>query len=522
MRTRESSSQGGREWLPRDTTKPTKDSLAGDLPPEVLGMVVWYLSDEDKRSFSSVCRYFRDLTIPVLFSHLTVRFGSWTPGPPKPYINLEGPLPHYTLKDQHAELARINMDTCGMLRHMHNNPSFARVVKKLTIYAYYIPGRSCADELLNLKQAIQAMPNITSFRWEGRCPLPGAAVLAALANSSGHVLRELYLPSSDDTRACLTNFKQLHTIVLRSPHDVDNELCRADDSQVCVCAGVEANQETLVRLTLHGTAILRCPVRSLLGLQELEMFLPHSMVGLEPIFDHCINLRYVTLDFHADECPQFLELLTRKPGAWPQLTGFKLFYDSFWYLRMLKHAQLAVLVNFLKGKKKLRMLDLANVDLEEGTPSPLLEELRDFTALKVLGLNMRRFRFTLEDISALCTRQFSALLIKQVVDWDIYRWNEMFARLTSVRYLHIIDTGITVDFRRWLLKRPNSLELVGSNTELCWLKHDSERDVPYYLPPWPPSKATFATTDDFGCKDWEWLFRYHARRSFDKPASMLG
>ncbi len=47
---------------------------------------------------------------------------------------------------------------------------------------------------VNLKQAIQAMPNITSFRWEGRCPLPGAAVLAALANSSGHVLRELYLP----------------------------------------------------------------------------------------------------------------------------------------------------------------------------------------------------------------------------------------------------------------------------------------------------------------------------------------
>ena len=38
------------------------------------------------------------------------------------------------------------------------------------------------------------MTGITSFRWEGRRPILQSFILDALAQSSGHVLRELILP----------------------------------------------------------------------------------------------------------------------------------------------------------------------------------------------------------------------------------------------------------------------------------------------------------------------------------------
>ena len=41
------------------------------------------------------------------------------------------------------------------------------------------------------------MTNITSFQWEGRYPFPSAAVLDALVQSSGDVMREISLPWVD-------------------------------------------------------------------------------------------------------------------------------------------------------------------------------------------------------------------------------------------------------------------------------------------------------------------------------------
>ena len=149
--------------------------------------------------------------------------------------------------------------------------------------------------------------------------------------------------------------------------------------------------------------------------------LPESLSGFELILRHCTSLHYLTLDLTLCENEQFMKLLQAHPDAVPQLTAFKIFFS---YNQTLTHGQITDLANFLKEKKKLRMLDLADddVDMEEGSELPLSEMLRDLPALEVLGYNAQRYDFLTEDIAYLGTLfppNLSALLLNLTVDGDM-------------------------------------------------------------------------------------------------------
>ncbi|RPD72721.1 hypothetical protein L226DRAFT_572842 [Lentinus tigrinus ALCF2SS1-7] len=199
--------------------------------------------------------------------------------------------------DDESELERVNVKACEILHHIARTPSFARVIKKFSVRAYF---KMHAGEVA-LKEALLVMTGVTSFRYEGRCPLPNAAVLDALAQSSGDVLRDLCLPSSDVTRTGL----------------------------------------------------------------ELEIILPPSRDDLELIFHHCTALRYVTRGLFMRENSRFMELLKAHPEALQRLVAFKLFFG---HTDLLTREQTAVLAKFLRGRKTLRMLDLADndINMEEG------------------------------------------------------------------------------------------------------------------------------------------------------------
>ncbi len=103
-----------------------KDSLR--LPPEIWRLVVKNLSREDARSLLSVCTLFHELAVPSVFSHVTVRFGLW---PPHDWSGDENDD-----TQQSKELRRSELSTCELLFHILRTPSFARVVKKLSVRAY--------------------------------------------------------------------------------------------------------------------------------------------------------------------------------------------------------------------------------------------------------------------------------------------------------------------------------------------------------------------------------------------------
>ena len=313
-----------------------------------------------------------------------------------------------------------------------------------------------------------------------------------------------------------------------------------EDSEVSVADGLETNRDTLTRLTLYGNAVWKCPVRSLLGLHELEIILPQSLDGLELVLHHCTALRRVTFDLFMCENWRFMELLRAHPDALPQLTAFKLFFN---HTELLTHAQTTLLASFLRNKKDLRMLDLADNDIsiDEGAEIPLGEILPELLALEVLGFNAQH-AFLTDDIDIVAflgthlPPKLSALFLNLALDDDevsplglitvvchILRARRpqsfadaddvhtQFSNLTSLRYLHIVDQLESVDLKQQLLEdHPDTLQLVGYNTYLRWIEHDPESNLPKYSPPWPEPKVRFHTAEDFGCKDWEWLFRYHA------------
>ncbi|RPD58642.1 hypothetical protein L227DRAFT_612740 [Lentinus tigrinus ALCF2SS1-6] len=223
--------------------------------------------------------------------------------------------------DDESELERVNVKACEILHHIARTPSFARVIKKFSVRAYF---KMHAGEVA-LKEALLVMTGVTSFRYEGRCPLPNAAVLDALAQSSGDLL------------GCHTDRPRL----------------------------VQATPSADLASSVQSHAVWRCPVRSLLGLQELEIILPPSRDDLELIFHHCTALRYVTRGLFMRENSRFMELLKAHPEALQRLVAFKLFFG---HTDLLTREQTAVLAKFLRGRKTLRMLDLADndINMEEG------------------------------------------------------------------------------------------------------------------------------------------------------------
>ncbi|RPD53272.1 hypothetical protein L226DRAFT_587224 [Lentinus tigrinus ALCF2SS1-7] len=263
---------------------------------------------------------------------------------------------------------------CKILHHIAHTPSFARLVKKLSVHAYLVHAGEGIFELFALKEALL-----------DRCPLPNAAVLDALAQSSGNILREIFLPSSDVIRMGLVKFKRLQTLILHHPYNPDHIFDLPEDSEA--------------RGLLFGHT----------GLLTLE--------------------------------------------------------------------QTAVLANFLRGKKTLRMLDLADNDIsmEEGAEILLGEILRELPPLEVLGFNAHH-AFLPDDVDIVAflgdhlPPHLSALFLNFTLDdedMSSLGFIDIFRQLTSLRYLHIIDILGTVDLKQQLLEdHPDILQLVGYNSFL--------------------------------------------------------
>lgn len=57
---------------------------------------------------------------------------------------------------------------------------------------------------------------------------------------------------------------------------------------------------------------------------------------------------------------------------------------------------------------------------------------------------------------------------------------------------------------RWLAPRG-----VSEDMNMDSSGGSTAKDSGLSSPPWPLSKVRFRTADDFGCADWEWLFRHH-------------
>lgn len=102
------------------------------LPPELWSLVISFLPSEDRRICLFVSRFYRDLTLPFLFSHVTIHFGLWKDR--REDFNSYDIEWNSTVYE--GELETRNSISCEMLWHISTSPSFAVVIKSLSIQAF--------------------------------------------------------------------------------------------------------------------------------------------------------------------------------------------------------------------------------------------------------------------------------------------------------------------------------------------------------------------------------------------------
>ncbi|KAI0351126.1 hypothetical protein OH77DRAFT_1439433 [Trametes cingulata] len=466
------------------------------LPLELWHLIIQLLPNTDQRTCLFVSKTFRDIARSFLFSSVTIYFGVWKPNG------------EHIQQDDALELVRHETWSWDMLRYMTRDAAFAKVVKRLFVRSY-----STGMGVFEIN-AIESLPNLLSFRWDGDMPRLNPHVMHALARTSGTTLTELHAPIASISGYVIEHFPlftKLEALALTVDF-FDEPVTRLVNS-FAVRTCVDAVSHTLRRLHVGGDTIWMLPIRTFMNLQELVVQEPKELGSIGLVFRHCAQLESLTLVLDNIWVEKFLNTaMEENPDALPNLTSFKLICHGDSFNRYPRD-----ILDFLRPKKRLRRLHVeTNMDsADEGLYPQFYEFLPEFPKLEVVGTGICGFDFTPEKLKLLDEKipmGVNALLITfdfESTEVPQSAWMDMFRKRTSMGYLHILDREETLGMKQQLLEdHPPSLKLTGYGPYLRWIEQDPDTWLPAYAPSWPPHKVKFRTVEDFGCEDWDWLLRH--------------
>lgn len=179
------------------------------LPIELWRLIIGHLAHEDKKSCILVSSQLHDVALSELFSHVTLYFGLWTSG-----------HDNWSEEEYRAEMERLNKITWEILRHVSCTPTFATIIKQLSVRAYTqgdglfelcesfststVAIKLCCSDVscivaVCLAEALQKLDGLQSLRWYGSSPLPNSIVLDALAKRACPALIDLRLPCASSS-----------------------------------------------------------------------------------------------------------------------------------------------------------------------------------------------------------------------------------------------------------------------------------------------------------------------------------
>ncbi|TFK78135.1 hypothetical protein K466DRAFT_571031 [Polyporus arcularius HHB13444] len=501
------------------------------VPPEIWSSVAASATRDTLSNLRAVSRPFRKLVDPVLFARISVTLGCWRMDDDAVERDeLEDEIPNMENEQPDGEsaqaLARNNRIACELLHHISNEPAFAHLVRSMTIHACS-PTALSTLEWSTLQKAIPRLTKLVRFQWLGVRPRPSTGVLQALVQVPTPSLQHLSLPDSNGARSCLAKFTSLQTLALHTP----------EREQPSTFSLAQVVADPLSGLALWGHDVRLTTVHTVRHLQELELLEPRSLEGFEAILAQCDALLSLTLD-QPDEA--FFGALRARPHSVPQLTALKLLS-----MRSLEDSHATALVDFLEGKP-LRMVDLwlhmgfwGTMRLEE---DKVLRAVKKLPKLEVLGLPVPQLSFCLrwDDtnfgsdvlgpraaeiyVEGYIPTHISALTLRWVVTNAELARNMLLpviSALPSLQYLHIMDHTWTVEwFRERLLEVcPVSLRLFGYGQHMHCIERVPDTSTPTGLTLWPSSRVHFCTPEDFGCADWEWLFRHTPLFPWVRPSA---
>ncbi|KAI0323838.1 hypothetical protein GY45DRAFT_1365372 [Cubamyces sp. BRFM 1775] len=474
------------------------------FPPEIWYIIVQLLSREDQRRMLFVSKPLHDCALSLLFSRVTIRFGLWVPD-----CNRPGPL--YDNMDEEGELERQHNVSWEVLRRISRDPSFAQLVKVVSVRAFMGEGDT-VFQLRALTDALESLPHLRAFYWDGMGPCINTHVVQVLATASSATLAELSVPIARGISTFLPLFENLQSLSLGArplQHSMD-DMYFEDRDVVEMQHCFETIPSALRRLWVYGNAIWDAPVGIFDRLQELCLFFPATLNGLGLVLHHCLDLRsFGLLLADIGTASSLRAAILEAPDSLPNVTSFKLIGD---FLSQNYNVALP-LVDFLRRKTQLRRLDLGfQSDGSNDRPFPILNPISSLPRVE-----------SLERLDSELPLGLTALLLHldfAYSDDGIQQGLiDMIKKRNKLRYLHILDTGVIFDLKQQLLEdHPPSLELAGYGPYLRWLEKDPESGNPAYSTPWGWDQVVFRGVGDFGCEDWEWLLRGHGWWTLDNLA----
>ncbi|KAI0742233.1 hypothetical protein C8Q80DRAFT_1272944 [Daedaleopsis nitida] len=476
---------------------------ASPLPYELWEQILHQLPRSDQRACLGVSKIVHDVALPLVFSRITVFFGCWQ------FANDPVALEYSTWSQQDRDAHKRNLNTTDLLRHIVQEPEFAKLVKEMSVAAFAFP--YAIAERTSLLEALRHL-NLSSFLYYGKHPALDTDIMGALAAGSGPTLRELRVPCTLDLPKSyyFSCFPRLQTTIIVTI-DPESTVGGRKALMECVMESTSPPLRLSTRVPEWGPPGARLES----SLRELELTnLAGYTKGIEPILAFTRLRSLVLVGARA----YHLLALRAHPTSLPLLHAFKLVPKADNVSRSTYSA-------FLMEKKHLTRLDVKySSNLIEIIPHDAL------SSIKVLGVDLGSLaRATdatdvFESLDAHLPRNLSALLVHRA----------SIRKRAGLRYIHFIEPGYATggdDHLQELcddLPPGSSLELVGDGSRMRWVlaaassRADSEgvaRSSTHVLSePWPLSTVLFRRPGDFSLAkvndDWEWLLRHHDAAMF--------
>lgn len=369
---------------------------------------------------------------------------------------------------------------------------------------------------VSLGDALDALPNLQTFRWIGTRP----GLSESLAKRIPPSVQTLDLQTYVSTYS-LGHLGNVTRLSMPTPffypddeeaHDdmvIDENLwdCSSSIDVREVLNAVSQNLQSLVILTQHITQV---SIRVCNTLRVLEICAAHgsSFTGLDLVFRHAVALESLTVVGYLDD--ETLSLLPEDSSVLPHLNSFRISSDGI-TLDHISDTGICALLGFLRGRSLLRRLYLRLPAAHWSQTSSILEVIGDLDGLEVLGLHTGY-----DPLSDLEIGMVAKILSKKLralhlaLNWggsDLLPLIDSVAQLPLLSFFHLY--GVVTRLPLLLVdvaSEVKTLKMVGLNRAL-W---DINRAGPeLILTKWPRWKIKFCTEEEFCCEDDAWLFKYN-------------
>ncbi|KAH9852866.1 hypothetical protein C2E23DRAFT_137181 [Lenzites betulinus] len=474
----------------------TLDNTHPVLPPELWNEILKLLPAADQRTCLHLSRSFHDATQRLIFSRTKICLGIPSMHPWNAHEGIASAM-------ELVQMAKQAKRAQELLVHITHNTEFAHIIRELTIHA-------CALRKPNLDTdiflgAFQNLTRLNSFTWLCSRPPLRPQLLAAIVKASAPTLTYVQIPATWQCIAQLAHLPNLHRLALvRSQYEDRRTVERPSDPTALDPEVFKANGNTLRGIFFRG--------------------LDRASFLVAPLLSQCFNLR--SLSIRTVSAP-LLCMLGAMRNSLPHLVSFRLIYST-WRLSDLRDLDdgLHAVASFIRNRLNLVRLDVTpEIEKQSCTAidlTPVLEVLRELTALRTLGIGMTiNCDEDLQTLDQFLPDRLSALLLiftvtvtstpQTCIDPDILV-DRLIKKCPRLRYIHVFPTLFHCRQEGYLrlLEQPLSmLELVGWRRQLSYVVRDQFTGAIAHTELWPADRVVSGTIKDFGSEDWRWLLSAH-------------